>query len=196
MRAALRFFNLSKGEVALPARGIARVDVPWYQVRGAMPKNDAEWWEGVQHVMQKMTPGPNEVTWRRTTEPLYRFEDRPPGKLLEGYFTPHSYESGDLFQSFGGSAAFVSTTRNADLSWSRRFQYELRDLPGGIDADATTGSKLFGGTQQEVTWPGGFPARYVARWRAVLNPEELGFKGGGYPPKFSDWVPNRLFNPA
>jgi hypothetical protein len=142
-----------------------------------------------------MTPGSHQVTWRTSTEPLYRFDDRPPGRLLDGYFVPHSYESADLYQSFGGSAAFVSTTRNADLSWSRRFQYELRDVRGGIDADATMGSPLFG-DQREVTWPGGFPGRYVARWRAVLNPEQLGPAGGGFRPRFSDWVPNPGFNPV
>jgi hypothetical protein len=196
MKAALRFFNLSKGEVpaAAVARGVAPpINQPWYAIRGAMPKNDAEWWDGVQNVVRRMTPSTHEVTWRRTTEPLYRLDNRPPGRLLEGYFVPENYASADFFQSLGGSGAFVSTTRNAELAWPRRFQYELRDLPGGIDADATAGVRMYG-DQREISFPGGYPARYVSRWRAVLNPEAIG-QGGYQLPKFSDWVPNRLFNP-
>lgn len=69
----------------------------------------------------------------------------PPGRLLDGYFVPHDFADTDFYQHLGGRSAFVSTTRNAELSCSANFQYELRDLRGGIDADATIGSPLHGG---------------------------------------------------
>jgi hypothetical protein len=189
-----RFFKLSEKNVVPRGQAVGRVKLPWYSKLGTVPKNDAEWQQGVDHVVQQMTPSADEVVWRRTTEPLYRYDDRPPGRLLDGHFVPHDYTDADLYQHLGGRSAFVSTTRNSELSWSSHFQYELKDLPGGIDVDATIGSPLYGGAQREVSFPGGFPARYVSRWRSVLNPEELRFRTGA--PKYSEWVTNPKFNPS
>jgi hypothetical protein len=193
-KAVLKFLRLSDKAAVPRGQAVGRVRLPWFSKLGSVPKNEAEWQQGVDHVIGKMTPSADEVVWRRTTEPLYRYDDRPPGRLLDGYFVPHDFADTDFYQHLGGRSSFVSTTRNSELSWSSNFQYELRDLPGGIDADATVGSPLAGGRQQEVTFPGGFPARYVSRWRSVLNPEELGYRNGV--PKFSEWVTNPHFDPS
>jgi hypothetical protein len=194
-KSVLRFLKLSGKDAVPRGQAAGRVRLPWFSKLGSVPKNEAEWQQGVDHVIEKMTPSADEVVWRRTTEPLYRFDDRPPGRLLDGYFVPHDFVDTDFYQHLGGRSAFVSTTRNAELSCSANFQYELRDLPGGIDADATIGSPMYGRAQQrEVTFPGGFPARYVSRWRSVLNPEEMNFRSGV--PKFSEWVTNPHFDPS
>ncbi|GLY81925.1 scabin-related ADP-ribosyltransferase [Actinoallomurus iriomotensis] len=188
-----RFLRGPEQDLLRAGPAVGRVELPWFAKLGHVPKNDAEWRQGVDHVIQKMTPSADEVVWRKTDEPLYRYDDRPPGRLLDGYFTPHDYVDADLFQHIAGRSGFVSTTRNAEMSWSGRFQYELSGLGGGIDVDATAGARMYGGTQQEVAFPGGFPARFVSRWRSVLNPEEL---GRGMPPKFSEWVTNPRFDPS
>ncbi|NBE93315.1 hypothetical protein FE391_39755 [Nonomuraea sp. KC401] len=130
---------------------------------------------------------------RETREPLYRVDNRGPDQLKETGFLAKDIHDADLDQHLGaGNRAFVSTSRNPAMPWRGRFQYEL-DLEGGIDADRTVGSELYGGHQQEVAIPGGFPYKHVRRFRVMLNEEAVG--NGEAAPKYGPWHDNPDYEP-
>ncbi|TDE58161.1 hypothetical protein E1295_05995 [Nonomuraea mesophila] len=161
--------------------------------RVAPPRTDAQWKALSEYVIDNLGRHVDNVVIRETREPLYRVDNRGPDQLKETGFVAKDIQDADLDQHLGaGNGAFVSTSRNPAMPWRGRYQYEL-DLEGGVDADRTVGSELYGGHQQEVAIPGGFPYKHVRRFRVMLNEEEVG--NGGAAPEYGPWHDNPDYEP-
>ena len=132
--------------------------------------------------MRGVTP---RAVWRDTTEPLWRFDDRPPEQIFRDGFHPRNAANTNLERHVieNAPSAFVATTRNAGLSFARQFRYEIH-APGGIDVDRTAGRVLYPG-EEEVAFPGGLEARFIRGAHRLLPDGGLG-----------EWIPNPGFAPT
>jgi hypothetical protein len=130
-----------------------------------------------------ITPEP---VWRTSNEPLWRHDDRPPSEIFANGFEPWDPSNTDLagFVYYNESSAFVSSTRNEGLDWSRVYRYEIR-APGGIDVNRTLGEVVFPG-EAEIAFPGGISPRFIA------GAHRVGLDGLPIP---GSWIPNPFFNP-
>ncbi|TDD24945.1 scabin-related ADP-ribosyltransferase [Nonomuraea diastatica] len=157
------------------------------------PKTDAQWDALSNYVIDNLRHHVDDVVMRTTREPLYRVDNRSPELLKDTGFLAKDIHDADLYQHLGaGNGAFVSTSRSPVMPWRGKYQYEL-DLSGGIDADRTVGSELYGGRQQEVAVPGGFPYKHVRRYRVMLNQEDVG--NGLAEPEYGPWCDNPDYEP-
>jgi hypothetical protein len=93
----------------------------------AMAKGEAGIFKAVLR-LQGMTPSAKEVAWRRTTEPLYRYDDRPPESVLGGYFLPHEFVDAEV-RRMGGEPRFRSVVKKAHLR--RSAAARVRSRPAG-----------------------------------------------------------------
>ncbi|MGP3933589.1 WXG100-like domain-containing protein [Nonomuraea sp. KM88] len=161
--------------------------------RVAPPRTDDQWKALSEYVITNLGHHVDNVVIRETREPLYRVDNRGPDQLKETGFLAKDIHDADLDQHLGaGNRAFVSTSRNPVMPWRGKYQYEL-DLEGGVDADRTVGSELYGGHQQEVAIPGGFPFKHVRRFRVMLNEEAVGNHLAE--PEYGPWHDNPDYEP-
>lgn len=125
------------------------------------------------------------TVWRDTMEPLWRLDDRPPEQIFEEGFRPRNAANTNLERHVveNQPSAYVATTRNADLTLTRQFRYEIH-APGGVDVDRTIGRVLYPG-EEEVAFPGGLEARFIKGAHRLLPDGGLG-----------EWIPNPGFAPT
>ncbi|MFD7224638.1 hypothetical protein ACFV9P_27050 [Streptomyces sp. NPDC059892] len=115
-----------------------------------------------------------DIKWRDSDEPLYRFDDRPPEDIFLNGFDPKNPDNGDLYDyvTQNTDSAFVGTTRNEqpDLLYEdRKYRYDI-DPPGGIDVNGTLGDNSRWSSEEEVAFPGGIDSRYIkGAWE--INPD-------------------------
>ncbi|MFC8831069.1 enterotoxin A family protein, partial [Streptomyces sp. NPDC057137] len=108
---------------------------------------------------------PDNVKWRDTDEPLYRFDDRPPEDVFVDDFEPKDPENMDLYdyvKNNNRDSGFVSTTTKEKPVpfYGQDYRYEI-DAPGGIDVNKTFGQNSPHPGESEMAFPGGIDSKYI-----------------------------------
>ncbi|MFF3560074.1 hypothetical protein ACFYXS_08565 [Streptomyces sp. NPDC002574] len=137
---------------------------------------------------------PDEPTWRANCRALYRSDDRPPAVVFtEGLRPADTHGQYDLrsYAQRDQPAPYVAATydREAYRRQDAAYHYWI-DAPGGIDVNATIGTRAVRAPQTSVAFPGGIARQFVvkacpvdpatrteATARCVFNPDYAPWRG-------------------
>jgi hypothetical protein len=107
------------------------------------------------------TPSPLSVATKAA--PTFRGDSRPPSQIFDEGFQPVGNDLDLMNHATGGpNSGYVATSRSSTVAQDFGPNvYEVR-APGGVDVNATLGSRSPFPSELEVAYPGGVPSSCIA----------------------------------